>query len=100
MGNALYLQWRSIALSVFVALETIYFGVIFVENTLAEQREEQPANYAQFEAWSACLVFSGGDKTECLSLIGSLGLGERKSIASLFMSAVSEPSYLCHQKKL
>lgn len=76
-------------MSVLVIIETVYFGTIYVAAMKAVEADEQPANIAHIVEWSECLVFSGGNKEQCLDYAKVLGPGEDTVIASLFMSAVS-----------
>ena len=87
--KVMILQWRSILLSILVTIEIIYFGTIYVQQTRAQMESDSPQRTAQVQAWSACLIFSGGDKDQCLHLAKPLRLAEDKVIASFFMSAVS-----------
>ncbi|KAI7281749.1 hypothetical protein KC345_g3959 [Hortaea werneckii] len=64
--KVLFLQWRSIVLSIFVIIETVFFGAVFL----------------------VCLIVNEGDKDACLPYTRSLGLGERTVIASFYMSAL------------
>ncbi|TKA78813.1 hypothetical protein B0A55_02235 [Friedmanniomyces simplex] len=86
--KVLSLQWRSIVLSLFVITEIIYFGVVFVAETRAARANNTPAKTAKIEAWAACLVLSGGNKTECLQYASAFGLSEGLVLATFFMSAL------------
>ncbi|KAK5715129.1 hypothetical protein LTR15_010545 [Elasticomyces elasticus] len=86
--KVLYMQWRSIVLSLFVVTEIIYFGVVFVAQTRAARAASSPAKSDKIEAWAACLVLSGGDKEECLPYYSALGLSEGVVLATFFMSAL------------
>ena len=87
--KVMLLQWRSIALSILVIIESIYFGIVFVKETQAVRLDRDPGKRPQIEQWSMCLVLNGGDKHKCLGLATALGIDEQLVIASLFISAVS-----------
>ncbi|KAK0288862.1 hypothetical protein LTR35_003261 [Friedmanniomyces endolithicus] len=86
--SLLLLQWRSIALSLFVILSTIYFGVVFAATTRAVQADSTPSKTAAIEIWAACLVVNHGAKGECLQYARGFVLGEGVVLATFYMSAL------------
>ena len=86
------MQWRSIVLSIMVIIECLYFGTVFVAQTRAAEEAAKPQHVPQIEAWSLCLIASGGDKDKCLHLAAPLGIGENTVVASLFIASVSRLS--------
>ena len=92
--KVLLMQWRSIVLSILIIIECLYFGTVFVAQTRAAREAATPQHVPQIEAWSMCLVTSGGDKNKCLHLARPLGIGEDTVVASLFIASVSTPPTL------
>ena len=86
--KVMLIQWRSIVLSMIVIIETVDFGTVYVAITRTEKYDQSPQHRAAIQAWSACLVLTGGDKKQCLHLTKALGLDETTVVASLVMSAV------------
>ena len=82
-------QWRSIVLSILVITQSIYFGVVYVAQTKASEEDARPGHTSEIEAWGICLITSGGDKDQCLSMAKALMLAEPVVVASLFMASVS-----------
>jgi hypothetical protein len=94
--KVLLLQWRSIVLSLFVIVETIYFGVIYVMQVRTSHQAAQPEHTEQIYKWTECLVLSQGDQAACLHLAKGLSLPEATAVASFFMVSVRLPmSALC-----
>ncbi|KAK0809469.1 hypothetical protein LTR75_005909 [Friedmanniomyces endolithicus] len=86
--SLLLLQWRSIALSLFVITSTIYFGVVFAATTRAAHADSTPSKTAAIEIWAACLVVNNGEKGECLKYARGFVLGEGVVLATFYMSAL------------
>lgn len=93
--KVLLMQWRSIVLSVMVIIECLYFGTVYVAQTKAAEEAATPKHIPEVEAWSFCLITTGGDKNKCLHLAQPLGIGEATIIASLFIASVSHSTYSC-----
>ena len=87
--KVLIMQWRSIVLSVMVIIECLYFGTVYVAQTRAAEEAAKPQHVPEIEAWSLCLITSGGDRNKCLYLAAPLGIGENTVVASLFIASVS-----------
>ncbi|TKA68698.1 hypothetical protein B0A55_08091, partial [Friedmanniomyces simplex] len=84
--RVLYLQWRTILLAFVVLNETIFFGLVFSQQTAAIQHSSQGITTGH-EAWGSCLVETSGDKNACLPLSGGLGLSEPRVVATLQLAA-------------
>ena len=93
--TVLQMQWRSIALSVLIIVECLYFGLVYVAQTRAGKKAGKLQHVPQIQAWITCLVMSGGDKEKCLRLARPLGIEESTVVASLFIVSVSK---LCLRK--
>ena len=89
--RVLLMQWRSIALSVLIIIECLYFGTVYVAQTRAGREAGKPQHVPQIQAWITCLVVSEGDKEKCLHLSAPLGIDENTVVASLFIVSVSYP---------
>lgn len=87
--KVLLMQWRSIALSVLIIIECLYFGTVYVAQTRAGREAGKPEHVPQIQAWITCLVMSTGDKAKCLHLAAPLGINENTVVASLFIISVS-----------
>ncbi|KAK1071512.1 hypothetical protein LTR33_010442 [Friedmanniomyces endolithicus] len=86
--SLLLLQWRSIALSLFVITSTFYFGVVFAATTRAAHADSTPSKTAAIEIQAACLVLNNGRKGECLQYARGFVLGEGVVLATFYMSAL------------
>lgn len=98
--KVMYLQWRSIVLSVMVAVVIVYFGVVYVALTHRQKQDAMPQHTRRVEAWSTCLVLSSGDKNQCLYLAKALGIEESTVVASMFMASVGANLQLLSQSWL
>ncbi|KAI7358519.1 hypothetical protein KC320_g1014 [Hortaea werneckii] len=86
--KVLFLQWRSIVLSIFVIIETVFFGAVYVAAAKAVDASRRPTKRPDVLRFLVCLIVNEGDKEACLPFTRSLGLGERTVIASFYMSAL------------
>ena len=86
--KVLFLQWRSIVLSIFVIIETVFFGAVYVAAARAVDATRRPTKRPDVLRYLVCLIVNEGDKDACLPYTKSLGLRERTVIASFYMSAV------------
>ncbi|KAK0941745.1 hypothetical protein LTR29_006636 [Friedmanniomyces endolithicus] len=90
--RVLYLQWRTILLAFVVLNETIFFGLVFVQQTAAIEQSSRGITASDAE-WGLCLIETGGDVNACLPLSGGLGLSEPRVVATLLLAAVSSIPY-------
>ncbi|KAK5133052.1 hypothetical protein LTR08_008257 [Meristemomyces frigidus] len=88
--RVLYLQWRTIVLAFVVINETIFFALIFVQQTGAAEAASKGITPPD-RAWAACLILSGGDKDACLNQSGGLGLSEPRVVATLMLASLLGP---------
>ncbi|KAI6913245.1 hypothetical protein KC318_g11380 [Hortaea werneckii] len=86
--KVLFLQWRSIVLSILVIIETVFFGAVYVAAATAVDATRRPTKRPDVLRFLVCLIVNEGDKDACLPFARSLGLGERTVIASFYMSAL------------
>ncbi|KAK0250064.1 hypothetical protein B0A54_01812 [Friedmanniomyces endolithicus] len=84
--RVLYLQWRTILLAFVVLNETIFFGLVFVQQTAAIEQSSRGITASDAE-WGLCLIETGGDMNACLPLSGGLGLSEPRVVATLLLAA-------------
>ena len=86
--KVMQLQWRSILLSIMVITQSIYFGTVYVAQQRAAEEDAKPEHTKEIEAWSLCLITSGGEKEKCLGMAKALGIPETTVVGSLFMASV------------
>lgn len=91
--RVLYLQWRTILLAFVVLNETIFFGLVFSQQTTAIEASSHGITPSD-EAWGVCLIHTGGDKNACLNQSGGLGLSEPRVVATLQLAVVSRKEHL------
>ncbi|KAK3069860.1 hypothetical protein LTR53_011470 [Teratosphaeriaceae sp. CCFEE 6253] len=84
--RVLYLQWRTILLAFVVLNETVFFGLVFVQQTAAIEQSSHGITPSDL-AWGLCLIQTGGDKNACIGLSSGLGLSEPRVIATLQLAA-------------
>ena len=88
--NILLLQWRSIVMAFIVVNLTIYFGIVFIQQTAATQALAGGRGLTKVDLlWVACLVANNGDKNACLSTAPGLGLSESRAVGTLVLASVS-----------
>jgi hypothetical protein len=87
--KVLILQWRSIVLSLFVIIESIYFGTVYAAQVATAKESGKAVHTEQIYNWTMCLIRTGGEKNECLDLAKGLSLPEDTAVASFFMVSVS-----------
>ncbi|GAB7347449.1 hypothetical protein MBLNU459_g4365t1 [Dothideomycetes sp. NU459] len=80
--SVLALQWRGILIVTICLVDVIFFAVVFVylddvENSLLH-------DFARAESWVLCLVSTGGDKDQCLSL-GQKWLVPESTVAAVLV---------------
>jgi len=80
-------QWPSIVLSMILIIESMFFAAVFwaEDIKIVDLNTTTPAT-VNFEA---CLIQSGGDKSECLALASPLTIGKRYIVGSMTLMAVS-----------
>lgn len=86
--KVLILQWRTIVLAFIVLNETIFFALIFVQQTGAAEAAARGITPAD-QDWGLCLIATHGDKNACLPKSSGLGLSEPRVIATLLLASVS-----------
>ncbi len=96
--RVLYLQWRTILLAFVVLNETIFFGLVFVQQTAAIEQSSHGITASDAE-WGLCLIETGGDVNACLPLSGGLGLSEPRVVATLLLAAVSPFPIKIHARR-
>jgi hypothetical protein len=83
------LQWRSIALSILVVVESIYFAAVY----WAEDKKFVSAgSNPKVQEFGLCLITHGGDKTKCTDAAKGLMLSPTYILASMIIAAVSVPT--------
>ena len=86
----LILQWRSIVMAFIVVNVTIYFGIVFIQQTAANQaRVHSPEVIYADAVWFECLVKHDGDRDKCLHLGRGIGLKESRAVGTLILASVS-----------
>ncbi|KAH9825852.1 7 transmembrane receptor (Secretin family) [Teratosphaeria destructans] len=88
--QVLFLQWRTILLAIVVANESVYFGLIFVQQTAAAEAAAKGLTPAD-AVWAACLEITAGDADKCLFESTGLGLSQPKVVAALLLSSLLGP---------
>lgn len=90
--KVLLLQWRSILLSLFVIVETIYFGTVYAAQVENAKQTAKPEHSIDVYRWTVCLIQNQGDKEKCIPLARALSVPEDTVVASFFMVSVSLPA--------
>jgi hypothetical protein len=88
MKKVLWLQWRSMTIVVFLLVDVIFFGIVFIHLD-NEVRAAAKGNIDQFMPFLECLVFSSGDRTKCYAAGQKAMLNESTAIAILMLLSVS-----------
>jgi hypothetical protein len=89
--RVLHLQWRTILLAFIILNETIFFGLVFVQQNGAFEASSHGITTTDF-AWGECLITTGGNKDACLKLSGGLGLSGPRVVATLLLLSVCSAS--------
>lgn len=88
--SILLLQWRSIVMAFIVVNLTIYFGIVFIQQTAATQALTGGRGLTKIDLlWVACLIANNGDKNSCLGTAPGLGLSESRAVGTLILASVS-----------
>jgi len=88
-------QWPSIVLSMLLIVESMLFAAVFwAEDIKIADLNTTTPSAVDLEA---CLIQSGGEKSECLALASSLTIRKEYIIASMTLMAVSSPHTHPHQ---
>lgn len=83
-------QWRIILTALMVANLTIFFGMVFIQDTAASQAPLiGRIDVLKTLDWIACLKESNGNSASCLSAAPRLGIAESRATATFLLAAVS-----------
>lgn len=83
-------QWRIILTALMVANLTIFFGMVFIQDTAASQAPLiGGSDVPKTLDWITCLMESDGNSTSCLSAAPRLGIAESRATATFLLAAVS-----------
>lgn len=81
------LQWRGIAIVLIIAIDVIFFSIIFVfQDNVIQQVTNDPR---KAQDWIACLLVNSGDKNACFGQASKLVVNEPTVAAVLLLLAVS-----------
>ncbi|EON67806.1 hypothetical protein W97_07061 [Coniosporium apollinis CBS 100218] len=84
------LQWRGIAISTLVVIQTVYFATTFInQDSKLDIGRTSAQDMLNFQAWGTCLVFAGGNKNACLSLAEKITGGPHIVISSVVWAGLS-----------
>lgn len=84
--KVIQLQWRGVAVVLLVIGDVIFFSVVFV--TMDNSTQLSGSHVEKAKPWLQCLVESGGQKDECLTLARVLVERESIVLAVLVMLGV------------
>lgn len=83
-------QWRHLTTAFMVANLTIFFGLVFIQDTTPSQESLVPEHDPSMRLdWITCLTQSRGDKTACLPLASGLAITESRAVATFVLASVS-----------
>lgn len=85
----LLMQWRGIALTLVMAVESLFYIVVFVAQDTWFGEVAGKANQPDAKTWSACLVLTGGNRRACLVYAGKLAISKDLVLGSLLLGSVS-----------
>lgn len=81
------LQWRGIAIVLIIAIDVIFFSIIFVfQDNVIQQVTNDPR---KAQDWITCLIANSGDKNACFGQASKLVVNEPTVAAVLLLLAVS-----------
>ncbi|KAJ9649456.1 hypothetical protein H2199_000231 [Coniosporium tulheliwenetii] len=84
------LQWRGIAISILVVIQTVYFATTFInQDSKLDIGRTSAQDMLNFQAWGTCLVFAGGNKNPCLNLAEKITGGPHIVISSVVWAGLS-----------
>ncbi|KAH7041900.1 hypothetical protein B0J12DRAFT_580073 [Macrophomina phaseolina] len=93
MRRMLLMQWRGIALTVIMAVESLFYIIVFVAQDTRFGEVASKANEPDARTWSACLVLTGGNRSACLIYAGKLAISQDLVLGSLLLGSVSTARY-------
>ena len=86
--RVIWLQWRSITISVFLLVDVIFFSIIWIELD-NDVNMAMKGDLQRFMPYLLCLFASGGDKTKCFGLGQKTLVNESTAIAILLLISLS-----------
>lgn len=98
--KVLMLQWRSIVLAFVVINVGIYFGIVFIQQTVTGHAPVGVQSFAiSNHEWFACLIETHGVSAACLDKVHSLGLSEGRAVGTLVLASVSDRNLATERRK-
>ncbi|KAI9759653.1 MAG: hypothetical protein M4579_002221 [Chaenotheca gracillima] len=81
------LQWRGIAIVVFIIASVVFYSVVFA--ALDNMQQASLHNLPEAQPWLLCLITSGGDKNKCAHLAAKLTINETTIMAVLVLMSMN-----------
>lgn len=91
----LLMQWRHIALTVIMAVESLFYTIVFVAQDTRFGEAAVHVDKPEAKTWSACLLFNNGDKEACLQYAEELAIPRDLVLGSLLLGSVGTRTNLC-----
>lgn len=91
----LLMQWRHIALTVIMAVESLFYIIVFVAQDMRFGEAAAHVDRPEARTWSACLLFNNGDKEACLQYAEELAIPRDLVLGSLLLGSVGTRTNLC-----
>lgn len=96
MRRMLLLQWRGVALTVVMAVESLFYIIVFVAQDTRFGEVAGKANEPDAKTWSACLVLTAGNREACMQYTNKLAISQDLVLGSLLLGSVSTSCPLPH----
>ncbi|KAF2865900.1 hypothetical protein BDV95DRAFT_623358 [Massariosphaeria phaeospora] len=83
------LQWRNIAVSVFVIIGSLVFFIVFwTQDSKLGRVFNDPENIKPVKTWIICNTLSRGDKKECIKYVGNFTVPRPAVLTSLILASL------------
>ncbi|KAK0663540.1 hypothetical protein DIS24_g971 [Lasiodiplodia hormozganensis] len=84
----LLMQWRHIALTVIMAVESLFYIIVFVAQDTRFGEAAANVDRPEARTWSACLLFNNGGKEACLQYAEELAIPRDLVLESLLLGSL------------
>ncbi|GME23430.1 hypothetical protein GTA08_BOTSDO13812 [Neofusicoccum parvum] len=88
MRRMLLLQWRGVALTVVMAVESLFYIIVFVAQDTRFGEVAGKANEPDAKTWSACLVLTAGNREACMQYTNKLAISQDLVLGSLLLGSL------------
>ncbi|KAF2859547.1 hypothetical protein K470DRAFT_95880 [Piedraia hortae CBS 480.64] len=86
--EVLLMQWRTIILTFIIMNESVYFAIVFAQQTGAAEAALHGVRKKDIE-FASCLMMNHGNKNACLAKATGMGLNQAQVVATLILASAN-----------